>query len=71
VETPKPEYLTQLRCWKTAQIEGISDIQKLKHAYASLHLFTDDSPIHGCVEQMMDVAALEVMGKGGHHYIKQ
>jgi hypothetical protein len=48
VETPKPEYLIQLRSWKTTQMEGVSNIQKLKHAYASIHLSTDDSsPIHG------------------------
>jgi hypothetical protein len=47
LETEKSEFLIQLRCWKTSQLEGLSDLQKLKHAYASIHLYTDaTSDIH-------------------------
>jgi hypothetical protein len=73
VETEEQEYLIQLRCWKTAQLEGrLSDMEKtLKHSYASIHLFTDEnSALHSLIYQMIDAASTEVMDRGGHHYVK-
>jgi hypothetical protein len=71
LETPMPGFLIQLRCWRTAAIEGISDIEKLKHAYASIHLYTDKSPIHSILEDLMVAATDKVMSKGGRFFEKK
>jgi hypothetical protein len=68
VKAPKSEYLIQLRCWKTSLIEGVSDLEKVKRAYSSVELYTNEtSNLHSLVDKMAVETAEEVMSKGGHH----
>jgi hypothetical protein len=50
----------------------VPDLEKLKHTYASIHLYTDEaSEAHKIVEQLMVSATDEVMSKGGRFFDKK
>jgi hypothetical protein len=61
-----------MRCWHTVQLQGVPDIEKLKHVYATAHFYTNDSSqVHAAVEDLMLSMAQETMAKGGHTYVKK
>jgi hypothetical protein len=65
-------YQMVLRCWKTPDLKNVQPQEKHLHTYASMNVhFSEDSPLHPLINQLVLKGAQDLVGKGGSFWEKQ